>query len=296
MSASAPLWHPSVVARVRSLHLRARQTVAGFGVGLRRSVRLGQAVEFVDYKPYLPGDSLRDLDWRVLGRRDRLVVRRYRAETEMGAMVVLDASADLGSTPAKWDQAVGFTATLAWLMFLENEPVALHIAGGEGASASALPARRGRAHLARIFSALATVRPSGRAGLARVFRAVGAAARPRGMIAVVSDFMEPPEEWTSSLDALVQRRADVRAVQCFDAAETNLDFERPMRLFSPEGGADRTLDPVAMRVAVAAEAARFFAEVRSEVRRRRGVYTLLEARGSLVEGFGSFLAGREQVR
>ena len=192
MSASAPLWHPSVVARVRSLHLRARQTVAGFGVGLRRSVRLGQAVEFVDYKPYLPGDSLRDLDWRVLGRRDRLVVRRYRAETEMGAMVVLDASADLGSTPAKWDQAVGFTATLAWLMFLENEPVALHIAGGEGASASALPARRGRAHLARIFSALATVRPSGRAGLARVFRAVGAAARPRGMIAVVSDFMEPP--------------------------------------------------------------------------------------------------------
>lgn len=293
MSAPVALWRPDVVARVSALHLRARQTVAGLGVGLRRSVRLGQAVEFADYKPYTLGDSLRDLDWRVLGRRDRLVVRRYRAETEMGATLVLDASADLGSTAAKWEQAIAFTATLAWLLYLENEPVALHIAGGEGGAVRSLPGRRGRSHLARIFASLAELAPGGRAGLGSVFGVVGARARPRGMIVVVSDFMESPAEWALSLDALAQRRADVRAVQVYDAAETGLAFEHPLRLYSPEGGEDETLDPVAMREEVSAEATRFFAEVRAEVRRRRGLHTLLEARGSLIDAFGSFLLGRE---
>lgn len=293
---SAPvLLHPEVVARVRGLHLRARQTVAGLGSGLRRSVRVGQAVEFADYKPYTPGDSLRDLDWRVLGRRDRLVVRRYRAETEMGVTLVLDASADLGSTEAKWAQALSLAASVAWLCFLENEPVALEVVGGAGAPVRALPARRGRAHLARIFGVLGALEPAGRAGLAEAFRRVGARAHPRGLVVLVSDFMEPPAQWAGALDALVQRKADVRAFQVYDAKETRLDWSLPLRLYSPEGGDDETLDPAAMRDAVAQEAERFFAEVRGEVRKRRGVHVLVEARASLVEALGRFLLGRGGV-
>lgn len=289
------LLHPDVVARVRGLHLRARQTVAGLGVGLRRSVRVGQAVEFADYKPYTPGDSLRDLDWRVLARRDRLVVRRYRAETEMGVTLLVDASADLGSTEAKWAQALAIAASVAWLCFLENEPVALQVVGGAGAPVRALPPRRGRSHLARIFGVLGALRPEGRAGLAEAFRAVGARAHPRGLVVLVSDFMEPPAAWAGALDALVQRRADVRAFQVYDARETHLDWAAPLRLYSPEGGEDQTLDPVAMRTVVAEEAERFFAEVRGEVRRRRGVHVLVEARAPLVEALGHFLLGRGGV-
>ncbi len=287
----AALLRPDVVARVRSLHLRARQTVAGLGVGLRRSVHVGQAVEFADYKPYTPGDSLRDLDWRVLGRRDRPVVRRYRAETEMGVTLCMDASADLGSTPEKWSQALGVAATVAWLCLLENEPVGLDILGGEGSPVRNLPARRGRTHLARLFTALGSLRPAGRAGLAEGLRRVGTRAHPRGLVVLVSDFMEPPDVWAGALDALVQRRADVRAFQVYDARETGLDWALPLRLYSPEGGADQALDPAAMRPLVQEEAARFFGEVRGELRRRRGVHVLVEARGSLVDAIGHFLRG-----
>ncbi len=291
--APAPLWRPDVVARVRALHLRARQVVAGLGVGPRRSIRLGQAVEFADYKPYTPGDNLRDLDWRVLGRRDRLVVRRYRAETEMGATLVLDASADLGSTAEKWEQAVAYLATVAWLLYLENEPIGLRIVAGEGMPLRALPPRRGRGHVGRIFALLAATRPAGRAGLAQAFTEVGARAHARGLVVLVSDFMEPIEGWASSLDALVRRRADVRAVQVYDQRETSLAFDRPLRLYSPEGGADEPLDPLAMRADVEAEAQRLFAEVRAAVARRRGVVRLLEARGSLVDAVGAFLLARQ---
>lgn len=290
MSAPVP-WREDVVARVASLHLRARQVVAGLGAGLRRSVRVGQAVEFADYKPYTPGDSLRDLDWRVLGRRDRLVVRRYRAETEMRATLVLDASGDLGSTGEKWDASVSIVATIAYLLFLENEPIGLHVAAGSGGTV--LRPRRGRAQLARIFAALAALRPAGRADLATTLAAVGTRAHDRSLLVLVGDFMEPTGHWVGSLDALARRRVDLRAIQLYDRREFELDFPQPLKLYSPEGGADETLDPAAMRDSVREEAARFVAEVREGVRARRGVHQLVEARADLVSVIGEFLRGRE---
>ncbi len=284
-------WREDVVARVATLHLRARQVVAGLGAGLRRSVRVGQAVEFADYKPYTPGDSLRDLDWRVLGRRDRLVVRRYRAETEMRATLVLDASADLGSTGEKWDASVSIVATIAYLLFLENEPIGLHVAAGTGGTV--LRPRRGRAQLARIFAALAALRPAGRADLAATLAAVGTRAHDRSLLVLVGDFMEPTGHWVGSLDALARRRVDLRAIQLYDRREFELDFPQPLKLYSPEGGADETLDPAAMRDSVREEAARFVAEVRDGVRARRGVHQLVEARADLVAVIGEFLRGRE---
>lgn len=287
------LWRPEVLERVRALQLRARAAAAGLGVGLRRSIRVGQAVEFADYKPYMPGDSLRDLDWRVLARRDRLVVRRYRAETELGAMLVLDASADLGSTRAKWEQAVGVVATVAWVLHLENEPVGLTVVAGEGMAVPVLRARRGRGQLARIFGTLATVRPAGKAGLREALTQVGVRAHPRGLVVAVGDFMESPATWTPALDALVRRRADVRAAQIFDRDEVELAFGQPLRLYSPEGGDDETLDPVAMRAGVREEATRFFGEVRAELRKRRAIHVLTEAHADLTEAVAAVLAGRE---
>ncbi len=295
MTAKAPaiLWRPEVLERVRALQLRARAAAAGLGVGLRRSIRVGQAVEFADYKPYMPGDSLRDLDWRVLARRDRLVVRRYRAETEMGATLVLDASADLGSTPAKWEQALGLLATVAWVLHLENEPVGLTVVAGEGMAVPVLRARRGRGQLARIFATLASVQPAGRAGLREALSQVGARAHRRGLVVVVGDFMESPETWTPALDALVRRRADVRAAQVYDRDEIGLAFAQPLRLYSPEGGSDEALDPVAMRAGVREEATRFFGEVRGALRNRRGVHVLAEAHADLTDLVAAVLAGRE---
>ncbi len=290
MTAAVP-WREDVVTRVAALHLRARQVVAGLGAGLRRSVRVGQAVEFADYKPYTPGDSLRDLDWRVLARRDRLVVRRYRAETEMRATLVLDASADLGSTPEKWDTSIAIIATIAYLLFLENEPVGLHVTAGEGGTV--LRPRRGRAQLARVLSTLAAVRPAGRASLADAFAAVGARAHDRSLLVVVGDFMESPASWVPALDALARRRVDLRAIQLFDRREFELDFPQPLKLYSPEGGADQVLDPAAMRDSVRAEAERFTLEVRDAVRARRGVHQVVEARAELVAVIGDFLRGRE---
>lgn len=283
---------PSALAQaVARLHLRVRSIADGLGVGLRRSVRTGQAVEFADYKPYGPGDSLKDLDWRVLGRRDRLVVRRYRAETELGVLVVFDASADLGSTKEKWETGISLVATIAYLASLENEPVGLVVAGGETSLARVLPMRRGKGHLARILATLVSVQPAGRAELASAFAAVAMRTRARSLVAMVGDFMEPPSEWTRSLDALLHRKADVRALQVYDRREFELDFARPIKLRFSESGREEPIDPAAMRDAVRAEGARFIDEVRQAFRSRRATHAVAEARAELAPILASFLRG-----
>ena len=78
-----PLWDAEVLARIRQLQLVARRVVDGVLVGGHRSRRVGADIEFADHKEYAPGDSPRDIDWKVLARSERLVVKRYQLETEL---------------------------------------------------------------------------------------------------------------------------------------------------------------------------------------------------------------------
>jgi uncharacterized protein (DUF58 family) len=263
-------WDPRVLERIRHLHLHARQAVAGLWHGPQRSIRTGHDVEFADYKPYDLGDALRDVDWRVLARSDRLVVRRYRAEMELPVTVVLDASADLGSTSEKFELAVRLAATLAYFLHLDGEPVGLIVGAGENVPLRRLPARRGRRHLAQVFTTLAMVQPAGRAGLDTLFRDVGGRLGARSLVAVVSDFMEDPAGWTASLAALTRNRVDLRALHVYDPAELELRYDAPLRLRSPETSAELPVDPEAARGLFAEVVGEYFAEVRGAVQARRG--------------------------
>ena len=144
----APQWDPEVLARLGQLHLRARALVDGLTLGHHKSVRVSRNVEFADYKEYTPGDDLRDLDWRVMARNDRMVVRRQQAENELSVVFILDASADMstgeiGRRPAlsgsKLAAAITLLATMAYAIHRRGEPVGLAVLGGEGISQRWLP-------------------------------------------------------------------------------------------------------------------------------------------------------------
>ncbi|NOY26045.1 MAG: DUF58 domain-containing protein, partial [Oligoflexia bacterium] len=183
----AAQWDADVLSRVAWLQLRARQAVTGLVHGGHRSVKIAPNVEFADYKEYTPGDPLRDVDWKVAARTDRLVVRRHHAVSDLPVTIVFDASGDLGTGDrgryqrppldgSKFGYAVTLAATLAWLLIHQGEPVGLAIVAGEepgrdGQGISPrwpwIPPRSGQAHLAQIVAALAALRPAGTANLGR---------------------------------------------------------------------------------------------------------------------------------
>lgn len=301
-AAPAPPWDPEVLARIGTLHLRARQATAGLLHGAHRSHRVASNVEFADYKEYTPGDPLRDLDWKVAARSDRLVIRRHHAETELRATLILDASGDLGTGArgryrlppldgTKFGYAVTLVATLAYYLHRHGEPVGLMILGGRGVRWPYMPPRSSPAHLAQIFAALASVSPAGKASLDKGIRELGTRIQRRSLVILVSDFMEEPAQWGQSLLALGRRRADVRAVHLYDKKEWGLDYPDPLRFFSPEGGDALPLDPSGAREAFAEVVSEYLLEVRSAMARTRAQHTLVASDEPLDRALAAVVGG-----
>ncbi len=277
-------WDPDILARVRHLHLRARTLTDALLMGEHRSRRVGQAVEFADYQAYQPGLDLRGLDWRVWGRTDKYVVKRFETETELPCTVILDMSGDLSTGKmsstkplpdlegSKAGYAICLAATLLFFLHRHGEPVGLEIVAGEGMNFRVLPPRTGRNHLQLCFMMLASVRPSGVADLLPSLSRIGNRIRRRSFVALITDGMEEPENWLPALAALARRKTDFRMFHLHDPAEWALEFRQPALFYSPEGGAPISVDPQGAREAFAEVVAEYKAEVRSGVVRWGGRY------------------------
>lgn len=289
-----PQWDPEVLSRVAWLQLRARQAVTGVLHGAHRSLHISSNVEFADYKEYTPGDPLRDVDWKVAARTDRLVVRRHHAESDLPVTIVFDASGDLGTGSrgryrrpplegSKFGTAVTLAATLAWFLSGAGEPVGLAVLAGEEPTPGGdgahprwpwIPPRAGRAHLVQMMTQLAALRPAGRANLGEAFAAVGRRLQRRSLVIVVSDLMEEPESWGPALAALARRQVDLRVVHLYDPQEWALDYREAVRFRSPEGGAALPLDPAGVRDAMAGVVEEYLAEVRGWLGRNHALHLL----------------------
>src|SRR2546429_556787 len=86
------LLDPAEVARFGGIEIVAQGVVEGFLSGIHRSPFRGFSVEFTEHRAYQPGDELRYLDWKILARADRLFVKQFEQETNLRAMILVDAS------------------------------------------------------------------------------------------------------------------------------------------------------------------------------------------------------------
>src|SRR5262250_3571507 len=75
--------HPQTLARLSSFELRAKMIVEGVMSGQHRSPYHGFSVEFAQHRPYVPGDDIRHLDWKVYARSDKLHLKQYQQETNL---------------------------------------------------------------------------------------------------------------------------------------------------------------------------------------------------------------------
>ena len=83
---------PKVLSKIRRLDIKARLVVEGFISGMHRSPFRGFSVEFAEHREYVPGDDIKHLDWKVLGRTDRLYIKQYEEETNLRATFLVDVS------------------------------------------------------------------------------------------------------------------------------------------------------------------------------------------------------------
>src|SRR6476620_7716611 len=122
------LLDPETVQRAEALGLHARYVVEGYMAGEHKSPFRGFSVEFTQHREYVPGDDIRHLDWKVLGRTDRYYLKQYEQETNYVAHILLDGSESMkyGSGKlTKLQYGKMMAACLAYLILNQRDAVSL---------------------------------------------------------------------------------------------------------------------------------------------------------------------------
>ena len=235
---AVPGWlDPAVVASLGSMELRARTVVEGFLLGLHRSPYTGFSVEFSEYRPYMPGDDLSTLDWKVYARRDRYYVKRFEEETNVECRLLLDVSASMSYRSAAVSKlAYGsyLAAALAWLMDRQHDAVGLSTFDDRVVAEVPPGARPG--HLRRILAALDRVEVGRRSDVAATLDRLAASLRQRSLVVVISDLLDDPDAVVDGLRHLKFGRNDVVVFHLLDPAEISFPFAPPTRFEDLETG------------------------------------------------------------
>lgn len=256
-----------VLRQVRRIELRTRGLVTSRFAGEYHSVFKGQGIEFVEVRPYLPGDDVRTLDWNVSARTGEAHVKKYVEERELTVLLAVDVSGSMGFGTRgrlKREAAAELAATLAMSAVRNNDRVGL-LAFTDRVEAF-VPPRKGRRHVLRLVRDLLALRPEGRGtDAAHAVSYATRVLRSRSILFLVSDFHDPSAELDRAL-ATASFRHDVVPVTLRDPADAELPDVGLLAVRDPETGATSTVDTRrAARFAAAAEEERL--RVRATFRR-----------------------------
>ncbi|MBK8346406.1 MAG: DUF58 domain-containing protein [Saprospiraceae bacterium] len=83
------------VRQVENIELLAKQVVEGFIIGLHKSPFHGFSVEFAEHRLYNPGESTKDIDWKVYARSDKMFTKKFEEETNLRCQIILDTSSSM---------------------------------------------------------------------------------------------------------------------------------------------------------------------------------------------------------
>ncbi len=141
---------PALSAALDRLDLSTRRMFPGKLQGERRSKARGRSVEFEDFRPYVPGDDLRHVDWNVFARLDKFFIKIFQEEQDLALHIVLDCSPSMDAgTPSKLLFAQRVAMALGYLGLVNNNRVAIWLIG-TGPAVKRLPPMRGRTSVQRL--------------------------------------------------------------------------------------------------------------------------------------------------
>ena len=293
------LLDPELLARLKSLHMRARRVVDGVLTGLHRSPHHGASVEFAEHKEYSHGDEIRHIDWKVFAKSDKYYIKRFEQETNLRAMLLVDASSSMlyrspAATRSKWDFACSMAAALAYLMLQQQDSVGLTIA--DESVREYVPPRSRSTHLMHLCELLVRGQPKERSGTRLLAGAnhLLEVSRRRGIVFVISDFLDTDVRFFDVLKQLESRRQHVHLLQVLDPWELTFPFQDMTVFQSLETGQEILAEPRVMRDAYLREVGRWLATLRQGCLESGMEYRLMDTGVDLSAALTNFIVGTPQ--
>ncbi|MEM6805276.1 MAG: DUF58 domain-containing protein [Bacteroidota bacterium] len=228
---------PLVVSRLKNIEIKAKLIVEGFITGMHKSPYHGFSVEFAEHRPYNPGESLKNIDWKVYGKTNKLFSKRFEEETNLRCQVVLDVSDSMryprkGLT--KMEYGAYLSAALQYLMINQRDAAGMTLFDEEINFYA--PAKSRYSWLVPIFKQLEEVVASAttftkKTATAKILHQVARKFNRRSLVVLITDLFNQMEEGDELFKALQHLRHEKHEVLVFHLLdrETEENFEFPNR-------------------------------------------------------------------
>ncbi len=291
--ASVPSLLPEVVRRIGRLEVRARYIVEGLMSGMHRSPYFGQSIEFREHREYVAGDDLRHVDWKVWGKQDRFVVKRYEDDTNLRCTLVVDASASMqvGSGAfTKRDYASTAAAAFAYLLLKQHDSVGCTVF--DDRIRTELPQRTQRNHLNAIVQALTDAPAQDKTDLGMVLSRVARQNPRKGVTILLSDLLGDVDSLLAGVAALRRIGHDVVVLHILDDQELDFTFRGPVRFEGVEDDIKLDCNPKSLKQGYLEALDKFLTAVRRGCRRNAVDYQLIRTSEPLDAALTEVIARR----
>ncbi len=265
------LLDPRIVGKLQRLDLIARLVVEGFLTGLHKSPYHGFSVEFADYRQYMPGDPIRNVDWKVFAKSDRYYIKQFEEETNLRCHLLIDVSTSMlfRGDPAQYGKhagrggeaaeltklryAVNLAAALSYLMVHQQDAVGMILFSDR--IHRLVPARSARTHLRVLLRELeiearraSTREPSEaeprRTRIGQCLSQMAERIPRRGLIILVSDLWDAEqEEVLAALRRFRHRQNEVVLFHLQDPAEVEFPYAEERVFVDVETGEELNVLP-----------------------------------------------------
>jgi uncharacterized protein (DUF58 family) len=284
---------PAVLARVGNLDLVARSVVDGVINGLHRTPYFGASVDFAEHRGYVPGDDIRRVDWKVYARTDRYYIKEFEADSNSNFTVLLDVSKSMafGAKITKLDYAKTVAACLTYLVHKQRDRVGVVTFDEDIVDFVPASAK----HLDVVLHTLDRAQPKRPGRLGPPLKKLAENFGRRGIVVLISDLYEEPEEVMDAVSLIRFRGNDVIIFHILDPAEIDFDFKDASSFQDIETDDQIPIVPDALGEQYRALVREHIAALTAKASEHRVDYTLLNTATPLDFALFRYLSSRDRL-
>ena len=244
------IFDPHIIARIERLELRARRLVEGYMIGIHRSPYRGISTDFAEHRHYVQGDDTRHLDWKIYARSDRYYVKKYEQDTNLECRLLVDCSRSMffrsdEAALTKFEYAATLAASLAYLLHKQRDAVGLSLFDSD--LRATLPPRATYGHFRHLTETLEQTTPGADTALGTALKKAALQARRRGVVVIVSDFVDDLTPLAEGLGLHDCEGNEVILFRIEDPAEKAFPYGGPTIFLGMENEGKLLCDPRDLR-------------------------------------------------
>src|SRR3954463_6287672 len=289
---------PKTLARISGLDLRARLIVEGLMTGMHRSPYQGISVEFAQHRPYVAGDDIRHVDWKVFGRSDKIYLKQYLEETNLHLICIVDASESMGygtvradgATWTKYDHATAIAASLSYMAIQQQDSVGLAIF--DQVLSRYFKPSNSPGQWKIVVNELQQVPRWNKTSTGKILDQIAEKLTHRSLIVILSDFFDDLDGIRQGLRHLRYNKHEIMAFQILDPAEIEFPFEDVTLFKGLEEAGELLTEPRALRDGYIEQLSMFTEDLKKSCRGMHIDFQRFSSGESLDVSLSQFLATR----